>query len=395
MAMKILTHAFHRIFPKRLEGYLKIHDALKEDQLRVLLFVDAFGPTAQINWSRPLGRAREKGSCALWVFEEKEIEARARKHGSEKLRRDLKVLVEAMRPDVIVGSRYGGVSAAIILEAARAAGVPVIFHIDDNLLAVPAELGAAKVARYGAPKRQEALKLLLNESDLVYVSTERLFHQLISAGIQPRRHFVGAIAGGVDMVPSLPPQASGRPLKIGYMASSSHSHDLAPLLPTLERILDEHREIEFELFGSIQMPPQLNGRGCSHHLAISDYGEFIQALAALQWDIALAPLRLTDFNLAKTNTKWIEYTAAGIPVVCSAHPVYEEVGASGAALMASSDLDWYNCLVSLIESPDRRQALLGTAQTVLKDRYSVSHLRQQLGALFTTAGIAEKAHRLL
>jgi hypothetical protein len=49
-------------------------------------------------------------------------------------------------------------------------------------------------------------------------------------------------------------------------------------------------------------------------VAIADYPA---ALAALNLDVAIAPLEINAFNEAKSNLKLLEYGALGYPVVCS------------------------------------------------------------------------------
>lgn len=366
------------IYRAGLRHKLTLCDTLRKDQFRILLFADALGPTTQINWCRPLSKYRSQGRCAIWLLEEDRIEGYSAKHGFDNFQANLTELLEEVRPDVIAASRYGGRSTARIISASREADIPIIFHIDDNLLAVPPELGAAKTAKYGAPERLTALRQFLTEADLVYVSTERLLQQLISMDARPRKHFVGHIAGGADPIDSPHSKYPPGSLKIGYMGSSSHGHDLAAIVPVLNRIQNRYPEVKFELFGSIKMPAEFNNNGVVHHPAISNYDEFLVALAELRWDIAIAPLRLTEFNLAKTNTKWIEYTAAGIPVICSRHPVYEEIGAANAALMADTEEEWHEALVMLIENSTLRARLLSSARDVLRSRFSLGHLRSQL-----------------
>jgi glycosyltransferase involved in cell wall biosynthesis len=379
----------------KLRRHLTVRDRLRADQLRILLFADTLGPTAQINWTRPLSSARQAGACALWLFEEKQLERYAAKHSAERFRADLAGLVDEMQPDAIVVSRYGGASAAAVLNVAKLRTIPVIFHIDDNLLAVPKELGASKAAKYGAPERLAAIKLFLSDADLAYVSTGPLLQQLVDMGVKPRRSFVGDIAGGAEIVLPVDKKVPSDTLTIGYMGSSSHSHDLTSVVPVLERILSRYRHVRFELFGSIKMPEQLSQRSSSHHAAISNYDDFIGELAGLKWDIALAPLQLTEFNCAKTNTKWIECTAAGIPVVGSQHPVYADIGTAGGALLAGSEEEWYSALVDLIENSDRRQHLLRSAQALLRQRFTLGHLRRQVAEVLGRAGLTTKARKIL
>jgi glycosyltransferase involved in cell wall biosynthesis len=299
-----------------------------------------------------------------------------------------------MQPDAIVACRYGGGVAHCIIEIAERRRIPLIFHIDDNLLSVPPELGPSKLKKYSAPERKRALTELLTKSSLVYGSTAPLVDQLMNLGIKPKASFVGEIAGAAD-ASGTTGRIDDNSIKIGYMASSSHSHDLEPLVPILSRILDEVPNASFELFGTVTAPPVLAGRIAAHHPAIRDYDKFIGRLAELHWDIGLAPLRLTSFNLAKTNTKWIEYTAAGVPVICSRHPVYAEVCAAKGAVDADSPDEWDRTLRLLIQDRARRIELRQAATALLCARYSVSSLTRQVARVLSMAGLLKKSALLV
>jgi len=358
------------------------------------MFADRLGPTLQINWMRPLAEARRRGGAAVWLVEEREFEQRAASLGAPGARRDLDALFRELRPHLVAVSRYGGASATAILEAATRHAVPLVFHIDDNLLAVEPELGAAKVARYAAPQRIAALRSLLTEADLVYVSTEALRRQLEALGLAFRACFVGAIAGGADIVRRRDqhPEAA-KAVTIGYMASSSHAADLAMVMPALLRLLDDRPEVQVEVFGSLKVPEALAQKACRAHPPVGDYDSFLDRLASMPWDIGLAPLRSTDFNLAKTNTKWIEYTAAGIPVICSDHPVYGDVLAAGAAAPAADD-GWYDVICAMIDQADKRRIQLETAQLLLERAYSLQRLRAQLAEMISRLGLPALAAKL-
>ena len=373
---------------------LTVRDAPAEDQLRILAFADRLGPTLQINWMRPLAASRRQGRSAVWLVEERQFEARAALLGASGVQRDLDALFRELRPHLVAVSRYGGPSAKAMVEAAKRHGIPLVFHIDDNLLAVDPDIGAAKVARHAAPQRIAALKLLMTEADLVYVSTEALRRQLDALGLTFKACHVGAIAGGADVMRRRDPEpGTAKAITIGYMASSSHVADLAMVMPALLRILDERPEVRVEVFGSLKVPEALAQKACRAHPPVDNYDAFLDRLASMPWDIGLAPLRTTEFNLAKTNTKWIEYAAAGIPVICSDHPVYRDVIAAGGATPAADDR-WYDVICAMIDQPERRRAQLETAQRLLEHEYSLQRLRAQLADVISRLGLPALAAKL-
>jgi glycosyltransferase involved in cell wall biosynthesis len=359
--------------------------------LNLLVLADAAGASLQINLLRPLRAALEAGACRVHLVTEAE-EAAWRFTGgraSEAVRRQW----EEATPDAVFVSRYGGGLAEEIAAAAARQRTPLVYHLDDNLFAVPPEAGAAKVAKYGAPDRQAAMRHLLTQAGLVYLSTSRLRDQLAEAGLLPARAgavMVGGIASASD--PLEPAPAGARPGPVfGYMASSSHGPDLMLALPGIEAALQRLPAARFEIYGSLPMPGGLAGRfgaRVRHHPAVPDYDAFLRGLRDLGWDWGLAPLRQGRFNEAKTDTKWVEYTAAGIPCLASRHPVYAAALAAGAAV-AVEDGEWAAVLPEVLADAGQRDLLLVVARHRLRAEHDLARLTRQLAEALGTAGVPD------
>ena len=103
--------------------------------------------------------------------------------------------------------------------------------------------------------------------------------------------------------------------------------------------------------------------------------------------LGLTPLCDNPFTRLKTYTKWVEYTAAGLPVIASDHPIYRDCCADGAALLVK-DADWATALPGLLGDAAARQAILATARARVGRDYSVARLREQLLDVFRRAGVA-------
>ena len=287
--------------------------------------------------------------------------------------------LEAHRPDLLILSRVTSESGRDWIKSARAAGVPVIFHIDDDLLAVPASLGAAKYNAYNDPERLAALRDNIEGSDLVYVSTSELKKQF-------RRHGIKApiVAGDIycSVLPAdvgaLVPPATG-PV-IGYMGTGGHSADLAMVLPAICEVMDNIPGLQFEVFGTIAMPSELSrfGRRVRHLPPVQDYSNFIPFLRSLGWWIGLAPLEDNEFNRCKADTKWVEYSLAGMAVVASDLPAYRSACAGGAGLLATTADDWKGAVSDLVFRPQLRGSMIDNAQAKLRQQYGHDKLRAQV-----------------
>jgi glycosyltransferase involved in cell wall biosynthesis len=105
----------------------------------------------------------------------------------------------------------------------------------------------------------------------------------------------------------------------------------------------------------------------------------------LRWDIGLAPLRATPFNIVKADTKWVDYTSIGAAVVASANTAYDRCCAEGCGMLVSGDDGWRAALQALIDNPDQRFAMVEAAQSRLVRDYSRDALTRQVLDMFALA----------
>lgn len=351
---------------------------VRGEPIRVLVVCDTVGATQHISFSRPLAADIEAGTVILTMV------------GHDPAWADeavCRALWSSYEPDVLILSRYTSGLADGIISAARDARRPVIFHIDDDLLNVPESLGQSKFEHYNQPERLAALRRAMDASDFVYASTLCLAQALAdNAIIVPQVH--GDIYCSVDTDAVIRPLPATGPV-IGYMATGGHGADMDMVLPAVERLMNEVPELRFETFGTIGAAERLNyfGSRISHHKGVPDYDRFLAALGDLGWWVGIAPLEDTPFNRCKADTKWVEYTFAGLATVASNLPVYQQACADGAGLLASSEAEWYAALRRLILDRHFRQDTVANGRRKLMERYSRNALRAQLLDVLARAGV--------
>ena len=347
----------------------KITDAV-ESPRRVLVISDVITATQFISFLQPLQSGAGPAGFALFL------------ENCPNTAAESEALFGAIKPDFVVLSRCTHPGGESVVRLARENGVPYIYHLDDDLLRVPASLGADKFRAYNNPARIHRLVAYINAADLVYVSTAPLKDALIASGIAAEI-FAGEIYCAVDSARLPQPMPSGWPV-IGYMGTSGHANDLDMVLPAVERLLEEFADLRFEVFGTIQMPERLLrfGNRVMAHTADLNYPGFIAKLHALGWWIGLAPLEDNEFNRCKADTKWVEYTAAGVAAVASDLAVYHRACADGAGLLVADEAGWHGALKALLRDGGGRERMAVRAREKLRAAYSQEALRAQvLGVL--------------
>ncbi len=289
-------------------------------------------------------------------------------------------------------SRFGHVAGAeAVFAAAAALGLPVIVHIDDDLFGLPVVIGIERYRAARHPRRIQALGTSLRRADFVIAATQTLAERLAPLAGHSRIGWLENGSGGRAQPRSRKPD--GAPVVVGYMGSASHGPDLELALPALERLLNSGADVRVELFGSVATLPVAERLGetvVRHPVVAGDYAAFKRRLLDLEWDIGLAPLHATPYNLCKTATKWVEYAEAGAAVLASDMEVYHPMIAEGAAAAAAPG-QWGHVLQRLVEEPLLRKDLVSAADRLLRDSFGWERLEQSLIGLLARATIRRQA----
>jgi glycosyltransferase involved in cell wall biosynthesis len=103
----------------------------------------------------------------------------------------------------------------------------------------------------------------------------------------------------------------------------------------------------------------------------------------VRWDIGLAPLRATAFSEAKSDIKFLDYSAVGAATGCSDVPAYGTVRHGETGLCVENTVSaWESALEQLITQPALRERLTVNAwHYLLKERTVASAASKWLDAL--------------
>ena len=336
---------------------------------RVLIFTEHLNATYYISFDLPLRNLHRLGLINVAVLSQQTVSAKGPHAWA--------AAADDFQPDLVVFSRYGLPFGPEMMAGFQARGIPVIYHLDDDLLEVPKELGEEISQRQGNPDVVDARRLLMQRCDLIYASTAQLADRL-----QPRfpaqRIVHGIYAPYLKQEPAPAPTQS----VIGYMGSKGHQQDLDLAVPALGRLLEERPALRFETFGTIGMPTPLRqfGNRVSHHRVQTSYREFLKTLAGLGWTVGLAPLSDTPFNRCKAPTKFVEYSACGIPVLASDLPVYSSTMPPQGGLLVAQD--WYGAMTRMLDDHTFRVSAVRAAREHCSTSFALSKLEDQLLTIF-------------
>ncbi|WP_243358163.1 glycosyl transferase family 1 [Fundidesulfovibrio terrae] len=266
--------------------------------------------------------------------------------------------------DLVVFQRYFPMRETWpLVESALASGVPVVYEVDDNFLAVPE--GHPMRVRLAAV--EPYARRLLERADLVTVSTTELKRAFagLAAKVEVLPNFLderlwghasgfGVRAGLADgPARDCPEDAPGEgPVRIVFAGTPSHLSDLAAVLPALAAVKARYGSgVELTFMGCA--PEGLAALCLPFN---EDYAGYAAALAALDAHIGIAPLADNAFNRCKSAVKWLEYSALGMAGVYADLPPYARVRHGETGFKAGGDpAAWEKALTALIGDPALRR----------------------------------------
>ena len=154
-------------------------------------------------------------------------------------------------------------------------------------------------------------------------------------------------------------------VRIGWAGGQAHAKDLNIIARIIPEILSKYPHVEFVFLGACSESIPLGDR-VKHIEKWYNIEQYPTELGKLGLDIGIAPLRDNYFNRAKSNLKYLEYSALKIPTVAS--PV-EPYGSIPLCLAYDSG-GWITILSDLIENKTKRESFGLTAYNYVKKNYN-------------------------
>ncbi len=144
-------------------------------------------------------------------------------------------------------------------------------------------------------------------------------------------------------------------IRIGWIGGGNHDEDLRIMLDVIPAIIGKYKNVEFYFVHGV--PDYLkNLEGVQYNTGWRDIGKYPEYVASWGFDIGLAPLVVNKFNMAKSNLRWLEYSALKIPTVATRIEPYEKSIKHGeTGYLCETAKDWIDNLSLLIESEKSRR----------------------------------------
>lgn len=252
----------------------------------------------------------------------------------------------------------------------------IVTECDDWIFDLPAYNVASNPYKPNSAKEKVADEQF-RLSDAIIVSTAFLKESL--AGVYPDKpiHVVPNsldfdIWDNVISDGKMVPKKEGV-VRIGYTGCANHGGDMEMVKPVLLALLDEFPNLEIIIaqdlgtFADVKNPRL---KLLDRWVSIMDYPAMAKGW---DMDIGIAPLRDNNFNRSKSNLRWLEYSALGLPTVASnVRPFQESIANGSTGILCGSKQDWYDNLKRLIENADLRKSIGSAAYQRVKQNFNMT-----------------------
>jgi GT2 family glycosyltransferase len=183
-----------------------------------------------------------------------------------------------------------------------------VYSLDDLITDIPT--GSHVHKKLPSALIMERLRLGLAACDRLIVSSEPLA-EAYRGMIDDIRLLPNMLDGKVWN--TLPTQRRrGAKLRVGWAGAQQHAADLQFML---EVVKATSQDVDWIFFG--MMPTGAAPYVKEFHEFVHRFADYPAKLAALDLDLAVAPLEIHPFNEAKSNLRLLEYGILGWPVICT------------------------------------------------------------------------------
>lgn len=280
--------------------------------------------------------------------------------------------------DVVVVQQPRGREWVALIRDLQARGTRVLYEIDDLLDAVRKTAGHEHAKAFD---RQWVLasEMAMRVCDGVICSTGFLARRY--ASVNPDVH---VCRNGLDLRRYELSRLPRDTVTIGWAGGAGHEAAMKPWLPAVREVLRALPHARFMTVGAPYAEFLEAEFGPERAIALP-FGQIETYPAAMSnFDIALAPAAPTSFFRAKSDLRWLEASALGLPVVADPG-VYPDVEHGVTGLHAATPAEATEHLLALARSRELRETIGAAAREVVSRTRRIEIAAEQWRAVLESA----------
>jgi glycosyltransferase involved in cell wall biosynthesis len=258
----------------------------------------------------------------------------------------------------------------------QAAGVKVLYEIDDYVH------GVAKAKSHAYAKRFDKalladLELVMRGCDAIICSTDYIAQRYRGLNADIR-----VCQNGLDLGRYALTHRPRETVTIGWAGGTGHRPALLPWLHELQGFMDARPQTRFMTVGDHgYVTPFVERFGAERALQIGWTPIEIYPAAMANFDIALAPATNSGFFRGKSDLRFLEAAALGIPVV--ADPLlYPSIEDGVTGLHARTPAEARAAIEALVDDPALRERIGSAAREYVREHRTSTAVAPQWTAVF-------------
>jgi glycosyltransferase involved in cell wall biosynthesis len=231
---------------------------------------------------------------------------------------------DLFRANIMIFQRQFSPESLERMRLAKSMGIRIIYDIDDDMWNIPESMGKVHDF-YTKQENLDGFSAFVQEADFVTTSTIPLAKSLKARF--PDVKFVFVVENAVDYDFFSPANIFHKKLEdrdefiVGWFGSTSHKSELTTLEPVIKRAIDIVPNIKFSLAGNFDKDDLKEDYGdkVEFHGWLG-FPELKNWMACL--NVGLCLIDDHPFNNCKSQIKWCQNAAVGVPSICSDAPAY-------------------------------------------------------------------------
>ncbi|WFP51675.1 glycosyltransferase [Methylomonas sp. EFPC3] len=267
---------------------------------------------------------------------------------------------------IIIQRDFPSKKTAKLLLSLLNMGIPIVYDLDDLLLDNQPEHPRFFYFKTVSPY----IKWLIKEVDLITVSTIALKNELTPHTQRPIYVIQNLLNHNLFIEQ---PKPRHDIFNILISGTPTHQEDWSIIEEPVFDILKAYKDrVNVIFFGDAP-------KAFRNHPSVSsidfkpNYKDYASYLKSLDIHIALVPLKDTKFNQCKSNIKWLEYSAAGIPGIYSDITPYRSCIDNGlnGILVNNNPKSWFLAIESVLLDKIKTTSIIKHAQEEVFYKYSL------------------------
>jgi glycosyltransferase involved in cell wall biosynthesis len=250
-----------------------------------------------------------------------------------------------------------------------------IADIDDDYFNIPEYNPAYDNNETDSNNKLLAINAVLNNADIVTVSTEYLKNKIeINIHREERNKPYIIIPNYINnkLWSTYKKIENKDKIIIGWFGGSSHANDFDEIQSVLVNIMNKYDNIYLKLVGDI---PLLKGfeKVADRFSFITWDGLYQYPRQIVDFDIGIIPLTNNDFNNCKSNIKWLEYGILGIPSIIINKEPYKMVKHNVDGLLYNTPEEFETMLELLINNKEERNRIGNNAKEEILKNWTIEN----------------------